>query len=58
MSKPVKATPVVPTPSYSIQRIGAGYAVFDQNNSRLSEPDMWVITMKALERILRKELGL
>lgn len=43
--------------AYSIERYQSGYVV-TKNGKRVTEPDMWAICMKALERILRKENGL
>lgn len=40
--------------SYSIERYESGYVV-TKNGKRITEPNMWPITMKALERMLRKD---
>lgn len=54
--KPNKAEESVKD-AYSIERYQSGY-VITKNGKRVTEADMWAITMKALERILRKENGL
>lgn len=42
---------------YSIERYQSGYVVM-KNGQRVTEPNMWPIAMKALERMLRTENGL
>lgn len=42
---------------YSIERYQSGYVVM-KNDKRVTEPNMWPIAMKALERMLRTENGL
>lgn len=43
--------------AYSIERYQSGYVVM-KNGQRVTEPNMWPIAMKALERMLRVENGL
>lgn len=43
--------------TYSIERFQSGYVV-TKNGERATEPNMWPIAMKSLERMLRKDNGL
>lgn len=56
--KPQKPSKPEPTKdSFSIERYQSGYVVM-KNGQRVTEPNMWPIAMKALERLLRIENGL
>lgn len=44
--------------SYRINRHGSGYAIFDETGTRVSEENVWPVTMTNLERLLRKEAGI
>lgn len=55
--KPSKASEELVKDAYSIERYQSGYVV-TKNGERVTEPNMWPITIKALERMLRKENGL
>lgn len=42
---------------YTIKRYQSGYVVM-KNGQRVTEPNMWPISIKELERMLRKDNGL
>lgn len=57
----VKPKPTKPNsfeaPTYTVKRVGSGYAVF-KDNQKITEENMWPIAMKALERLLRADNGI
>mgnify|MGYP000888434757 CR=1 FL=1 len=50
--------PKKPEKSYTIIRKNSGYLVVDQNGNQITDENVWVITIKKLEQLLRAELGL
>lgn len=45
-------------PTYRIARAGQGFVIVDQDGVALTHEDVWVITIRKLEQMLRKELGI
>jgi hypothetical protein len=53
--KPAQAKkPTNQKPQYNIQRVGSGYSVF-QDGQKITEENVWPITVNALARLLRKD---
>lgn len=50
-SKPKKKT-------YNIVRVQDGYAVVDESGKQVTPANMWPLTFKSLEKLIRKELGI
>lgn len=44
--------------AYNIVRVQDGYSVVDESGKHLTPANMWPMTIKALEKLIRKELGL
>ena len=44
--------------TYNITRVQDGYAVIDEDGNQVTPANMWPLTFKALEKIIRKENGL
>ena len=40
---------------YRISRHGTGYAVFDASGKQVTPENVWAITMRLMERLLRAE---
>ena len=43
---------------YNIVRVQDGYSIVDESGKLLTPANMWPMTIKALEKLIRKELGL
>lgn len=43
---------------YNIVRVQDGYSIVDESGKLLTPANMWPMTIKALEKLIRKELGI
>lgn len=47
-----------PEKTYTIVRKNSGYAIVDQNGNQITDENVWAITIKKLEQMLRASLGI